>query len=154
MFALVHDGTVLGWWGGLPDSWPDPATGENISGIASLPVERQRELGWWAVTPVAQPAVGPSQTVDHAVVLVDGIPVDQWTVRARTVSELAADARGAQRAATSEAIIWLRQRALVYEQFGAVTTGNAVTALEALRQDQIIFMRGFADLLDLLGFEA
>jgi len=59
----------------------------------------------------------------------------------------AAEVEQNRRQTVAASLAWLEQRANVYEQFGVVTAANAVAALEELRMDQVVFMRGFADLI-------
>jgi hypothetical protein len=88
------------------------------------------------------------------VLLVAGVPTRSYTVRAKTVDELAAEADAADRAAkgvsVAAAIPWLRAQADAGRAV-TVTAGNAQATLTNLVALVAHFFDHFADLLESQG---
>jgi hypothetical protein len=92
MWAEIVDGAVAATRGRLPGSlrrvdsgaWVCPPDGSWSDVEAAL-------CGWFQVAEVAAPAVTAAQVAEPSIGVVNGLPVQQWTIRAKTADELAAD---------------------------------------------------------------
>lgn len=87
IYAHVTNG-VIDHQGPLPPVWND---GERDWDLRPMSDEELAELGWFAVVYTDRPPNTDTTTWDSAIVLVDGVPTEQWTERPWTNEELAAD---------------------------------------------------------------
>jgi hypothetical protein len=88
-FAFVDQGVAT--VGRLPKSARRLDTRQWVMGLVEAPTELREACGWFQVTEAAAPNVTADQVAEVSVAVVDGRPVQQWTIRAKTADELAAD---------------------------------------------------------------
>lgn len=156
MYALVIDNAVQSV-GRLPNSARRLDTGQWVMGLATAPTELVEACGYFPVVDTP-PAYDPATEVleRNGVVVVQGVPVVDYTVRDKTAAELAAEADQADRQAKGIDVgnavdtlrTWADQAAGV-----TVTSTNAVDTLQTLVDRQAIFYARFADLLEYQGLD-
>lgn len=93
-YALVIEGRVEAM-GGLPNSARRLDTGAWVMGLAAAPVDLQQACGWFEVVDAPRPADTATTTFDRSVELIAGVPTVTWTERAKTPTELDAEATAA-----------------------------------------------------------
>jgi hypothetical protein len=91
MYAQVTDNAITATRGNLPPSARRLDDGRWVLGLPTAPTALVEACGWYAVADVAAPAVTAAEVAVQSLAVVDGRPVHQWTVRAKTADELAAD---------------------------------------------------------------
>lgn len=120
MFALVEAATIIAVTGRLPTAARDQTTGEWVCPPDGVWTPAQHEAcGWYVVAVVTPPVVNPGEVAERTVVLNGGRPTELWTVRSKTMEELAAET-----ATTNEQSIRDKARTAL------TGNGNAITQLE------------------------
>ena len=90
LYAHTTDGTI-DQVGALPTLWLGPTRWHDWRGDPEMWATQPADWGWQPVVEVPRPADTATHTSDPApVVLVDGVPTQQWTVRPWTAEELTA----------------------------------------------------------------
>lgn len=155
MYALVVDNAVQSV-GRLPNSARRLDNRAWVMGLANAPTALVEACGYFPVTD-EPPTYGPATEVLERgdVTLVAGVPTVQYTVRAKTADEIAAEADETDRRAkgvnVGQAVNWLRTHADQYQAAPNVTTNaQALAAINTLRADLPVLFDGLADLLEWL----
>lgn len=159
-YALVIDNEIQAV-GRLPGSARIVESGRWLcppGGLAAASVEQQQACGWFAVTDTPPRFDAATEILVRGdVVLVEGSPVRDYTVRSKTVDEIAADAdtadRDAKRASVAQAVGWLRTQAETARSTTA-TTQNAVPVLNGVIDNVGLFYDHFADFLEAHRFDS
>lgn len=101
------------------------------SGITEVELN---QCGWFTVATVARPADTPTQTSDRSVVVVNNLPTEKWTVRAKTQAELDADRDRANDTTIRQQAITALNDNRTYLAIGAPTNAQVVAQVRALTQ--------------------
>lgn len=131
LYAHTTAGTI-DQIGALPALWLGPTRWHDWRGDPATWATQPADWGWLPVTEVPRPADTAETTTDYppAVVLVDGVLTQQWTVRPWTAEELAAQAAAAQYEAdrlTVKAIVTVLQAEKARAQVVIDKANNAIT---------------------------
>jgi len=157
-YALVIDDAIQATQGRLPSTARRLDTQATVCPLDGVWTQTLHEAcGWFEVVDTPPTFDEATEVRERGTVeLVDGTPTRQYTVRAKTAAELAAEADAADRAAkginVANAVSTLRGWADQMEGV-TVTQGNAVNVLQQFVERQAIFYDRFADLIESQRFD-